>query len=496
MITAFVRHSQRLSTPPAKPWVAVKQNGTVVCAHCSCMAGLGEACSHIAALLFTLEANTKMIQNTTCTSLPCSWLPPAFQDVSYAKLSNIDFSNPQSKKIKLESPPTNKKTVTVPTEKQLATLFQELSKAGKPAVLSIIPHYTHLFVPLCIRGIIPKPLSYLYNKECLNFTYIQLLNHCDTVFRNYSITAEMAQNVEKQTRGQSHSRIWFQQRAGRVTASKLKAAVCTSNSQPSTSLIKSICYPESHCFRSISTSWGCEHETSAIAEYKLKEGSRHIDFVTSNSGLVIHPSYPFMGASPDSYVECKCCGKGVVEVKCPYSCKEKLLNERVAEGSFFLKDDGESLFLDIYHSYYFQVQAQIKFSCVSYCDFVVWTNKSLFIQRVYPDEPFISTVLEVANSFVKVGILPEIIGKHYSKIPVITSTLCEPVQDNEMSDQDRLWCYCQEPEDEREMICCDEHTCRIQWFHVSCLHIRQIPKGKWYCPDCRRLKTRLNTTSK
>ena len=316
-----------------------------------------------------------------------------------------------------------------------------------------------------------------------------------TVFQNYSITAEMAKNVEKQTQGQSNSRIWFQQRAGRVTASKLKAAVCTANSQPSTSLIQSICYPESHCFKSISTSWGCEHEASAIVEYKLKEGSRHRDFVICNSGLVIHPSYPFMGASPNSFIECKCCGKGVVEVKCPYSCKEKLLNERVAEGSFFLKDDGESLFLDIYHFYYFQVQAQIKFSCVSYCDFVVWTNESLFIQRVYPDEPFISIVLEVANSFTKVGILPEIIGKYYSKIPVITTTSCEQVQD-EMSDQDKLWCYCQEPEDEQEMICCDEHTCCIQWFHVSCLHIRQIPKGKWYCPDCRKLKTRLNTTSK
>ena len=60
MITVSVRHSQKLSVHPAKPWVAVKQSGTVVCAHCSCMAGLGEACSHIAALLFTLEANTKM----------------------------------------------------------------------------------------------------------------------------------------------------------------------------------------------------------------------------------------------------------------------------------------------------------------------------------------------------------------------------------------------------------------------------------------------------
>ena len=72
MVTAAVRHSQKLTIPPAKPWVAAKQNGTstVVCAHCSCMAGLGEACSHIAALLFTLEATTTMNQNTRCTSLP------------------------------------------------------------------------------------------------------------------------------------------------------------------------------------------------------------------------------------------------------------------------------------------------------------------------------------------------------------------------------------------------------------------------------------------
>jgi len=69
MVTAAVRHSQKLSVPSAKPWVAVKQNGTVVCAHCSCMAGLGEACSHIAAVLFTLEGNTTVNKNTSCMYL-------------------------------------------------------------------------------------------------------------------------------------------------------------------------------------------------------------------------------------------------------------------------------------------------------------------------------------------------------------------------------------------------------------------------------------------
>ena len=42
------------------------------------MAGLGEACSLIAAILFTLDANVQARKSMSCTSMPCSWLPPSF----------------------------------------------------------------------------------------------------------------------------------------------------------------------------------------------------------------------------------------------------------------------------------------------------------------------------------------------------------------------------------------------------------------------------------
>ena len=58
LFLANVKHSQSLSSPSLKVWVAFKASGEVLCAHCTCMAGLGEACSHIAAVLFTAEANT------------------------------------------------------------------------------------------------------------------------------------------------------------------------------------------------------------------------------------------------------------------------------------------------------------------------------------------------------------------------------------------------------------------------------------------------------
>ena len=88
---AHVRHSQRITATPLKPWVAVEQSGPVVCAHCDCMAGLGEACSHIVAVLFALEVNTQVKKSMSCTSLPCTWLPPSFQSVTYAAIAKIDF---------------------------------------------------------------------------------------------------------------------------------------------------------------------------------------------------------------------------------------------------------------------------------------------------------------------------------------------------------------------------------------------------------------------
>ena len=100
MVTARVRHSQRVSATPVHAWVAVEQVGVVLYAHCTCMAGLGEACSHIAAILFTLDANTRTKQMTSCTSLPCSWLPPTLSSVPYAQIADIDFSAPMQKRKK------------------------------------------------------------------------------------------------------------------------------------------------------------------------------------------------------------------------------------------------------------------------------------------------------------------------------------------------------------------------------------------------------------
>ncbi|KAM0756065.1 hypothetical protein T439DRAFT_19763 [Meredithblackwellia eburnea MCA 4105] len=37
-----------------------------------------------------------------------------------------------------------------------------------------------------------------------------------------------------------------------------------------------------------------------------------------------------------------------------------------------------------------------------------------------------------------------------------------------------------------EMIGCDGSDCEREWFHLSCVGLQAIPKGRWFCDDCRQ----------
>ena len=81
--------------------------------------------------------------------------------------------------------------------------------------------------------------------------------------------------------------------------------------------------------------------------------SKHSNLIVSNRGLVIHPKYPHLGASPDGYVNCSCCGPGVIEVKCPFSCSNQSFLEATNDTNFCLECTGDGQFsLKRSHSYF------------------------------------------------------------------------------------------------------------------------------------------------
>ena len=165
---------------------------------------------------------------------------------------------------------------------------------------------------------------------------------------------------------QANSKDWFALSAGRITASKIRAAVHTNIEKPSVSSIKTICYPSKY------TRWGCDHEEEAVKEYEK-------GLQISPTGLVIHPSYPHLGASPDRILTCDCCGSGVLEVKCPFLCKQKTIMEASEDPKFCLTKDVDDVtyVLKSSHSYYYQIQLRLLFCEVGYCDFVVWAKSEL-----------------------------------------------------------------------------------------------------------------------
>ena len=79
-----------------------------------------------------------------------------------------------------------------------------------------------------------------------------LLQHC-TTFKLPDITQKQIDTVERETRKQSKSKIWYRQRAETITASKLKQIVRTNHENPSKCRIKSIFYPEAYWFSTSAT---------------------------------------------------------------------------------------------------------------------------------------------------------------------------------------------------------------------------------------------------
>jgi hypothetical protein len=49
----------------------------------------------------------------------------------------------------------------------------------------------------------------------------------------------------------------------------------------------------------------------------------------------------------------------------------------------------------------------------------------------------------------------------------------------------RRYCICNKTA-HGQMIACDNPSCPIEWYHLSCLRIKRVPQGSWYCIKCRK----------
>ncbi len=60
-------------------------------------------------------------------------------------------------------------------------------------------------------------------------------------------------------------------------------------------------------------------------------------------------------------------------------------------------------------------QAQLFCTGLSFCDFIVFTKKELHVERIEPNSLFMQENLSKAKHFFEVAILPELLGRWFSR---------------------------------------------------------------------------------
>ena len=170
---------------------------------------------------------------------------------------------------------------------------------------------------------------------------------------------------------------WFQQRLGKVTASKIADIVAKTKSGYSTSranymaqlVVERLTGVKADSFTNAAMEWGTATEPLARAAYELKNG-----VMVDEVAMIDHPTIPMSGASPDGLVG----EDGMIEIKCPNTATHL---------DTLLSGEADK-------RYIYQMQWQMACTGRKWNDFVSFDprmpdNLQLFITRVERDDELI-----------------------------------------------------------------------------------------------------------
>ena len=133
--------------------------------------------------------------------------------------------------------------------------------------------------------------------------------------------------------------------------------------------------------KSPSLVWELKKEKCAMNLYRRVAGKKHFCMTIENYGLHIYKDKPFLGCSFDGILKCKCkhhCGTKIIEIKCPYSDREKLPKE-VALSKGCILDGNGNLQLTPNSEYFHQIQGQMGIYGCKFADMVIYTQQGIHV---------------------------------------------------------------------------------------------------------------------
>ncbi|XP_052245711.1 uncharacterized protein LOC127854658 [Dreissena polymorpha] len=440
------------------------------------MAGLGETCSHVAAILFKMEiaARWKFTEKSS-TDVGRMWNQHFKEQVDPAPVTNMQHLFGNRKKTVASVTPSGKDPL--PSEEILIALYQACPNAS---FFNLIPEMFpgQRKPPQAKEDPLPfMPIS-LYREEGKEMTPTEVLRAVDDLIANTKVTQEQVIALYNKTKTQNISPLWYNHRKGRITASKahevltLRESTCRANL-----VMRVIGYKTYNLSNKESIKWGLDNESVARDLYTKHLQSQHTNFDCVQSGFMVYETCPFFGASADGVISCSCCGTGILEIKCPFKHRGATIQEAALSDKDFCID--RNMQLKTGHKYYTQVQFQLFVYEVQFCDFVIMTQpasgNSMLIVRIFRDNVLIDKLQKCCQDFLKNHLVPEIFTQ------CLKNKETTAIKHKE---SDVLWCICNEPE-YGKMIMCSNEECLKGWYHYGCVNIKRKSRGKWVCARCK-----------
>jgi hypothetical protein len=219
-------------------------------------------------------------------------------------------------------------------------------------------------------------------------------------FTKIVVDLETARQLETQTQLQAECQIWKELHVGRMTASRF-GQVIKRKSIPSTSFLKS--FASNHDMTKVPPPIACGKENKKVA---MNRYSALKDAVVRECGIVINPSCPWLGASPDGIAIGVVGEPTLLEIKCPYAHCSDTVMEACRDPQFcFELQDGQAV-LKRSHNYFFQVMGQMTISGTHSCDFILFTKKDISVEMIRFNEKDWLQTEQVLTRFYFTYLLP------------------------------------------------------------------------------------------
>ena len=307
------------------------------------MASTNQSCNHVIAVIYKIDyALQKDLLNPSCTSTSCSWNKSAKRDIEPKKIKDTVIR----KKIRLRS---NIEELDTYKEKgrseELQNFNQVLQSFRKLKDEEVSKFYSNLHdvssqsaVLLCIHSeeeteLEALPLENIASKMDNISKDLTQYEHISKFLESLLLSKKSSEILEIKTRGPSDNDLWSAERKGCLTTSnhhgiftKMNRVIkITSITKPKTTPLLNKILSTNDITYLEPIKWGKLNEAVALNELLIKETTKHRNFKVNKCGLFLDHKKPYIGASADAVACWKCHGFCVVEIKCPFNIRDKLM---------------------------------------------------------------------------------------------------------------------------------------------------------------------------